>query len=74
MLALCCLHCDSPEDMPWLVSQAEKGRDNILPKIMASSDNYDALFQVCLPARLIAAHLTQVIVRSSTAVSGLPLC
>ena len=28
--------------------QAEKGRDNILPKIMASSDNYDALFQVRL--------------------------
>lgn len=28
------------------VLQAEKGRDNILPKIMACSDNYDALFQV----------------------------
>ena len=25
--------------------QTQKDRDNILPKIMASSDNYDALFQ-----------------------------
>ena len=26
--------------------QAEKSRDNILPRIMARSDDYDALFQV----------------------------
>ena len=32
--------------------QTEKDRDNILPKIMASSDNYDALFQASLPYML----------------------
>ncbi len=34
-------------------TQTEKDRDNILPKIMASSDNYDALFQARMPLRLV---------------------
>ena len=29
-------------------AQTEKDRDNILPRIMASSDNYDALFQASM--------------------------
>lgn len=40
------MHSCMTRHEPWPVLQAEKGRDNILPRIMASSNDYDALFQV----------------------------